>query len=168
MKRKTKRCSQCNKRKPITAFYYHRTRKYYMNDCKECNKKRSTKFQKHYRKQNLNYVFYQRAYGITRTARYKKINVMNKPDLIEYLKELWLKQNKRCYYTRKEMSLTGYADKNKYAMTVDRKDPRKGYTKNNIVLCISLVNRMKQDLQYRDLLKWCRYLLQVSQQKGVQ
>lgn len=33
-----------------------------------------------------------------------------------------------------------------YSVSIERKDSSKGYTKENIVLCISAINTMKNDL----------------------
>lgn len=125
-----------------------------MNSCKQCNSKSCLKYQHSGYRQTEKYVFYQRAYELNRRSKVKK-KIKN---IEKYLIELWNKQNKRCYYTGKKMSLTGYQT-NPLAMTVDRKNSNKGYVKGNVVLCCSIVNRMKQNLSLQSLLTWSRILL---------
>ncbi len=159
-KLKTKVCSKCKKRKRITEFYWHRIRHRYMESCKECNAKACLKYQQTsgYRK-TLAYVFYQRAHTVRHTAMDKKVNCpFKQKGLTKYLKYLWIKQKGICYYSRRRMKLTGYGRTN-FAMTVDRKIPKKGYIKNNLVLCLSIVNRMKQNLTHKQLLQWCKILI---------
>lgn len=156
---KTIVCNSCHERKRITEFYYHKSRKHYATRCKICSNIYSTKFQQSgYRKKSLKYIFYQRAYGIAGRRKYKKIKCMKRKQLELYLRSLWKKQEGKCYYTNHKMKLFGY-HKSNYAMTVDRLNSKKGYVRGNIVLCLSIVNRMKQNLSYKELLQWCKLLL---------
>lgn len=155
MKEKEKKvCLKCGQEKFLTDFYYNRNRKTYANTCKKCNSNKCKEYQQTsgYR-ETLSYVFYQRAYNIKRD---KRSVVMD--NLKEYLQTLWEKQEGKCYYTGKKMELTGYKD-NHLFMTVDRLIPEKGYTENNIVLCCSIVNRMKQNLTFDELEFWCKEIL---------
>lgn len=151
-----KKCTKCHNTKPLTEFYYHRTRKHYMASCRECNNKKSQKYQteSNYRKTET-YVFYQRAYEITRSAKNRKGGLEVMDGLKEHLIELWTTQDKKCYYTGVEMSLTGSHNGDKNAFSVDRIDSSKGYIKGNIVLCTFIVNKMKQDLTLNELYNMC-------------
>jgi hypothetical protein len=51
------------------------------------------------------------------------------------------------------MELTGYG-KTDYAMTVDRIDSSKGYIRGNIALCLSVINKTKQNLTIEQLKHW--------------
>jgi len=151
-----KTCSKCGESKTTKEFYYHRNRKKYMNSCKSCNSKTCSEYQKNSGYRNTeNYVFYQRCYEIKRRCSTKKIPVMD--GLQEHLQGLWA-QSKQCAYTGVEMALNGYHS-DPLAMTVDRKDPQMGYVEGNIVLCCSIVNRMKQNLNEKELAKWCNAIL---------
>lgn len=72
--------------------------------------------------------------------------------LCAYLKKLWTKQKGKCYYTDMPMKLAGFPDNE--CMTVDRINASKGYVKDNIVLCLNIVNRLKQDLTVDELVYW--------------
>lgn len=100
----------------------------------------------------LKYIFYQRAYGILRHPKYKT-DFKNITELRYYLLNLWIIQNKKCYYTGINMKLKGYHTNN-LAFTVDRINPKKGYTKGNMVLCCAIINRIKQDLTIDELKKY--------------
>jgi hypothetical protein len=157
-----KECNKCKEAKPISEFYYNRQRKKYMNSCKSCNSKTCGEYQKNSKyKDTENYVFYQRAYEIKRRCLSKGIVVME--GLQEHLTRLW-NQSKKCAYSGREMAINGYQN-NPYAMTVDRKDPRLGYIEGNITLCCSLANRMKQNLNEKELVEWCNTILDHLSQK---
>lgn len=102
-------------------------------------------------------MFYQRAYGVVRSAKNKSIPADPVDTLKSHLLDLWERQGGKCFYTRAPMQFTGYPDLD--AMTVDRIEPAKGYVVGNIVLCRSLVNRSKQDMSWRDFVELCRVVL---------
>ena len=99
------------------------------------------------------YVFYQRSYSIIRDKR-AIVGFDNVKELKEYLMKLWEVQKGRCHYTRELMNLKGYTEKDPIAFTVDRVIPKLGYVKGNIVLCCSIINRIKQDLSISELKSW--------------
>ena len=155
---KKKICTKCREDKPLSAFYYHNQRKWYMESCKECNSATCLKYQQTsgYR-ERPEYVFYQRAYGMVRTAKSKGLLTDTCTELKEHLLELWERQGGRCFYTNEPMPMTGYPAVE--AMTVDRVVPAKGYVRGNLVLCRSIVNRMKQEMPWKDLVKLCRSVI---------
>ena len=60
------------------------------------------------------------------------------------LYELFIKQNKKCFYSNLEMiHNTDYVKYN--SISVDKKDPNKGYTKDNVVLCCNAINSFKAE-----------------------
>jgi len=158
-----KTCLKCGESKPTGDFYYHRQRKKHMESCKSCNTKTCNEYQRKSGYRNTEkYVFYQRSYEIKTRAALKNIPVMD--GLQEHLTDLW-HQSKKCAYTGKEMAINGYHH-DPYAMTVDRKDPKLGYVEGNIVLCCSMANRMKQNLNEKELVEWCNIILDyLSQNK---
>lgn len=85
--------------------------------------------------------------------RSKKSNIS--PDKLEfnideeYIKEIWEKQNGRCYYTGIEFNTN-----DKYSNpSIDRIDSSKGYIKGNICICTSIVNKAKSDLSINEFKK---------------
>lgn len=72
----------------------------------------------------------------------------------DFLLDLYLKQEKRCYYTNQTIEHNqGVFQAN--SISVDRKNPSLGYTKDNVVLCSFAVNSFKNDM---DILKFKEYL----------
>ena len=67
----------------------------------------------------------------------------------DYIQELWEKQDGKCYYTKIPFDID---DKN-LAPSIDRIDSNKGYIKNNICICLSIVNKAKSDLDV-GIFKW--------------
>lgn len=71
---------------------------------------------------------------------------------LEYLKELFIAQAGRCFYTDELM--TSIASKPN-CVSIDRVDSSKGYVRGNVVLCCWIVNKMKQNLILSDFLEVC-------------
>jgi hypothetical protein len=160
-----KKCSKCGEVKPKKDFYFHRTRKHYMSSCKACNTVQNVGYRRRIAGSEDAYrvLFAERAAGIKRRAKNKGIPVGDK--LTETLRRLWVECGQRCYYTGRKMELTGYHDGRHNAVTIDRKIPELGYVDDNIVLCCSFVNRMKQEFSYDDLLGFCRELISVHEKE---
>lgn len=72
----------------------------------------------------------------------------------EDLNEIFIIQNGLCYYTNqpmlKDISLE---EDNNESVSIDRFDTSKGYTKDNIVLCRWIVNKMKNDIKFEKFLQ---------------
>ena len=158
IKGKTKVCSKCKKEKKLSSdFYYHKARKTYMSSCKDCNNKRVTSYYKEIKTNPTpQTVFQRRACDVYRRCRNK--NIPYDKNLGKHLTYLWEQNKGKCYYTNRHMTLTGYhTDAN--AVTIDRIIPEKGYIKGNIVLCCSMANRVKQDMEYSELIKFCKEII---------
>lgn len=65
---------------------------------------------------------------------------------LNYLKELYEKQEGKCFYTGLELSLTNGT----HRISIDQVIPSRGYTQDNVVLCAFVVNQMKFDLSLED------------------
>jgi hypothetical protein len=56
---------------------------------------------------------------------------------------------KKCYYTGITLTKCGQGDKTLPTdVTIDRKDPTKGYVKGNVVACSHLANSMKNGVEH--------------------
>lgn len=75
---------------------------------------------------------------------------------LEGLLALLSDQKGRCHYTGLELSPFP-SDPN--TVSIDRVDSARGYTLDNVVLCLWDVNRMKQDMPIDRLLELCRLLV---------
>jgi len=146
-------CTNCNKEKSVSEFYFKKNRNSYESSCKKCRQLSVKNYLE--KNNNLKKIFYTRVRNIL-----KRSNVVD-IDLRNYLIQLWEEQEGKCYYTGIKMSLKGYSKNEKTAMTVDRIDPNGGYTRGNIVLCCSIVNKIKQNLSINELLEWCN-LIKIS------
>lgn len=68
-----------------------------------------------------------------------------------YVSGLYKKQEGYCYYTGRELTLTGSG-----RVSIDRKDPLKGYTRGNINLVCLDVNYMKRDISHEDFIQFAK------------
>lgn len=85
---------------------------------------------------------------------------------VEHLTELWYNQKGLCYYSGLEMKFVQWGKgRIPYSVSLDQIIPKKGYTKNNVVLCCWIVNMGKFELLYEEYLKVC--LAVVNHQKDV-
>lgn len=65
---------------------------------------------------------------------------------------LYKTQNGKCYYSGRELMLEKH---NPQSLSIDRLDSNIGYHKENIVLCCSMVNYMKQEYDINLFLEFC-------------
>lgn len=66
---------------------------------------------------------------------------------VSFVHELWEKQNKRCYYSAREI---GFKDK---TASIDRLDSTLSYTTDNVVLVHKLVNKMKLGRTHEEFIR---------------
>lgn len=149
---KTKICTSCGDEKRITEFYYHRQRKHYVETCKECSSKKCQTYQANKRSEkDIKFILTQRAGAIRRDK--KKLGIPVAKDLSKILKKLWEEQGGLCFYSGEPMTPNGYHHDD-FACTVDRKIPELGYVEGNVVLCCAIVNRIKTNLELKELFVW--------------
>lgn len=93
---------------------------------------------------------------IYRNARKKKVDF----DItIEYVWDLFLKQNKKCKYTNVILTFpksTKENQKNLYTASLDRIDSSKGYIEGNVQWVHKRINIMKLDMEELEFLNWCK------------
>lgn len=73
----------------------------------------------------------------------------------DFLKEIWEKQKGLCYYSHLPMISDGKeVNFQKWSSpSIDKKNPNKGYVKNNVVWCCFAVNAFKQRKSEKDFIK---------------
>lgn len=64
--------------------------------------------------------------------------------------------------TTRNPGLCGFANVQKYAPSLDRKDNSKGYTKDNVQVVIWMYNAAKHIFSHEDVLEFARLLLSQS------
>lgn len=83
---------------------------------------------------------------------------------IEYLWELFLKQNRKCVYTGEILKFgTTKNDSNKTA-SLDRIDSSKGYIEGNVVWCHKKINILKMNLKLNDFYNFCKLVNKYEKQ----
>lgn len=73
---------------------------------------------------------------------------------IEFLWNLYLKQNKKCAISNVEIFFT----KNNITASLDRIDSKIGYYENNVQWVHKTINKIKFDLDQQDFIKWCKII----------
>jgi len=142
-----KNCRKCNEEKEEHDFYFSKRSNSYETICKKCRQKSVKKYLDE--NDNLKRIFYTRVQTIKR-----KVNYEIDKDFRDYLIDLWHQQNGKCHYTGVSMVFKGYTKNVKNVMTLDRIDSNLGYVKGNVVLCCSIINKIKQNLSIKELLEW--------------
>ena len=75
----------------------------------------------------------------------------------EYIKNLWNKQNGRCFWTQVPM-ITGGGGRHPQQVSLDRIDSTKGYTPDNVVLSCLFANYGKCDISIKTFFEFLRIL----------
>lgn len=127
-----------------------------VGDTKSCGCNRHTKGES-----NFNY----KGVGLLAMSKYTHIKYSaTKRNLefsvsIEYLWELFQKQDGKCYYTGEELTLSTRNTKGGMTASVDRLDSSKGYLEGNVVWCHKDVNVMKMDKSEQDFYELCQKIV---------
>ncbi len=149
--RKEKQCTKCLQTLPIDNFYVRgestRTKGSRTSSCITCHKERTN----HYRSNPP--LSYKMQLLLPQGKRANKIEKENLPCSItrEELMEKWAHQEGKCYYSGLEMTLVP----GRYTVSLDRIIPELGYTKDNTVLCLDIINRMKLDSTVEEFINLC-------------
>jgi hypothetical protein len=181
-----KKCTICQETFPITEFYIRRDRNKPISRCKKCNnqatkdsyskltdtqkKQRFAKNKKwrdiQIKQGNLKVFFTAKLCSYKSIAKKKNLQF----DLtIEYLIDLYEKQNKKCYYTNRELTLDSFRGDGKcvvkfpnyhYQASLDKLVPEKGYVKGNVVWCAWLINTCKNMLTENQFYDLCKTVLE--------
>jgi hypothetical protein len=166
---KTKICSECKKRKPISQFYAGNDKFGYDYRCKKChklyaeiNRNKIIVYKKQYAKINkLKIALHDKFYQLTPEGIYAHIKAgakitkiyfeINKKDFTEWYNN----QEKRCVYCERTLDETQKDGNGHYSrLSIDRKDNNKGYEIDNIVLACNRCNIIKSNaFSYKQMLK---------------
>lgn len=88
---------------------------------------------------------------LSRIKQQAKLRNLNFNVTPEFLVNLFLKQDEKCFYTNLPINFS----KNQTA-SLDRLDSSKGYTEDNVVWCHKDVNKMKNNLSLKRFFELCR------------
>jgi hypothetical protein len=141
-------CHVCGLEKPLEQFYTNgkKTLDGLSSYCKSCTAAYSQQLRAKSPRHRLSLSF-----NTARiSARRKKITFSL---TVDYLLKLWKKQNGQCFYSGVQMLYTGGGALE--SVSIDRVDSGKGYTADNVVLCCTYVNRMKNAVSAGKFIWWC-------------
>lgn len=146
----TAKCSKCKEIVDIGQFQKNRKGQkyeYYFSYCNTCRKKQSYL--------NINSTI-EKYLGQKFSRLKRKCLNLNVPFDLEKdtLLQLFYLQNRVCFYTGQEMDYTAGTGLKPNSLSVDKMIPEKGYTKNNIVLCMNKINTLKSNLTLKELEMW--------------
>lgn len=120
-------------------FYYSSVGRFL--DCKIC---RTIRQKKNYEDNKLKHL-------IKFAKRRAKDNNLDFNINEEYLTELLNKQQNKC-----AISNFVFENSGPLGVSIDKIDPNKGYTKDNIHLICCIINRMKTDIKLEDFKLYCK------------
>lgn len=163
-------CRKCGQNKLPDDFVIqyednHRVGKYrFLYECKACKKARTYQ-KRHNDRQDINWAFEILYKQLQSKAKSRKIEfLIKKEDLEECRRSQWGK----CYYTHSPMTYEcihykswSFTEKTKYQVSYDRLDNTQGYTKQNIVLCCTIINKMKWTLSEQEFYEICKKICKI-------
>lgn len=157
----TKRCVYCGLVGPKDLFrkeYGPRSRNQWKTGiCQKCDSKRIMGKNVKTLEAKLNSLWKscKRAVSGRQSGRNTPQECTISPDDLIRLHNL---QDGRCHYTGLPMVHQGSKVRDPGIISVDRKNPKSGYTLDNIVLCCWGANQLKRDLPYDEFIKFCKLI----------
>lgn len=158
-------CQRCKTYKPLSEFYENasttKNRNYYYCNCKDCESERHKEYRSTHSTDDITIFFRDLATGC-RGRAYRSDGkfgcTINKDDLIA----LYEKQNHKCALSGIEMTTIKGSGKFPSNASVDRIDPGKDYSLDNIRLVCNHVNMMRSNLSDEDLLYYCKAIIEYN------
>ena len=145
-----KTCTKCGEVKPIDEFYKQRSNAKYpyrLSYCKRCKSLQSQLYRvsspEIYIRENIN-----------RTRRRCKKKDVTFEITYDYAYSQYLRQNKLCFYTDKEMLIKALNGLSHESMSLDKIIPELGYVEGNIVWCRNKINTVKNNLSLEEIEEW--------------
>jgi len=152
-------CDTCNKIWTADAEHFYQTKDGILSsECRPCFRQRSSRNQKS--RHHAGGTDYHLGY-ITRSTkqRAKKYGIAYDIDA-HFISTLLKEQECCCAISKVKLTFTkgeGHIPTN---ASIDRIDPRKGYTKENVQIVAWQVNVMKSNLGTTQLAEWCQLILE--------
>jgi len=131
----------------------------YLYECKSCKKQRiyAKRFEERQTVEGAITAIYRQIRQWTK-ARNLEISITEQD-----LMDLWTKQGGKCYYTWYDMNYESIvhkqekqSEKTQMQVSCDRLDPTLWYKQGNVVLCCTIVNKMKNVLTEKEFLNMCK------------
>lgn len=141
-------CKTCDSPKPRSEFEKNEANVMgIFYSCKKCG----------YRQKNARLSHNLKSYlGLVISSKKHMCKKKNIPFnlTVEYLIELYGKQQGKCFYTDRIMTHDRGKGHNPNSLSVDKIVSAKGYVEGNIVLCTSQANLVKNDLTIEEIRSW--------------
>ena len=151
LKKEGKRyCPQCDTIKLLSDFP-----KYRLSCCYDCEVKRTAK--------RVGENDIDRYFETKIKQSIKRPNIKN-TITVEDLHRVYAKQSGKCFYSNRIME---FRTNHPNSLSIDRIDSSKGYHFDNIVMCCSVVNYMKQEYNVDDFLLLCNQIADTHPTKAV-
>ena len=167
------KCIKCWKLKDPKDFVVQRLDNYwvgkyrYLYECKECKKNRIYK-KRDKDRETIDWALHIITKQLQQWAKSRNIDFNISTEDLLALRE---KQSGKCYYTWYDMEYGCIhykegkeSDKGKWQLSCDRLDNNRGYEKENIVLCCTIANKMKNILSQKEFYQICKDI--VDRQKN--
>ena len=151
-------CTTCGKTLELNSKnFYRRNDSFtgYQFRCKLCLVKDPNRYDRLINKDDLSYYIKDRYHGAKTRSNNKGITF----DItLEYLMDLWNKQNGLCAITKLPMTHSILQGKIKTNASVDRIDPKLGYVYGNIQWICNIINVMKSTMTLNELIGFCELI----------
>lgn len=160
VKGKLIKCVVCNTFLSKDFYDYNGNNEYRLftdRRCKKCKYESSKNRKLRSRgSQDLRRLLVERFSGLKDRAKRKKIGVEFD---VEYLNELWIKQNGLCAITNLPMTYIFGNGRTLTNVSVDKINPDGSYTKDNVQLVLMVINQIKSNLTNKQLIFYCEHIL---------
>ncbi len=140
-------CSECNIEKSLNQFQFGRRNEdsqYRYSFCNTC-RNRKTRRRIYSRPEN----YFKTRVGVIRRRYEGNFNLT-----VEYLVDLYTKQQGKCFYTDVELIFGKANGLSERALSIDKINRELGYIQGNIVLCTSRANSIKYTQSLDELKEW--------------
>lgn len=168
-----KPCSHCKAIKPLDFFYT--TGKLvngnpkYNSWCKDCTKEKMTSYHKRtWGKEKLHRVAFLRTKSVKSYLTYLLGKAKRRRECfvsIDDLLQKWESQNGKCALTGWDMTFILGKGKVSSNISIDRINPSKDYTKENIQLVCACVNVAKMEMSQDNFIDMCKTIVNNNKNK---
>lgn len=152
-------CSTCNLTLPLNSDNFYKRNDSvtgFQHRCKKCLQKDPSKYSRLINKDDLLYYLKDRYFGAKNRSLKKNIRF----DLtIEFLEELWNIQKGLCAISKIPMTHSILQGKLRTNASIDKINPELGYTQDNVQLVCNTVNMMKGDMSMSELINFCKLII---------
>lgn len=169
-------CSSCTELKPETSFWKQKTKRGYFRECKACFGSRNKRWIEENRLQF-------REANLKASHKYRKSNKLKM--LVEYARRRAMASGIDFDLSYDSLNVPeecpvlgiplfsgfgeGKSSSGRYnSPSLDRIDPKKGYTNDNVIIISWRANRIKSDATLEELTKIARFYEGLASQKGGQ